>query len=393
MEWPEKGLLPSPTINGGHLTNFVSIMCLPPRGNATTKQQQEALVNTTTTTIAVDPPRPAGDNNIISRGGYYPRHFYFSKDKASAPYLTPLNDKVEAIAARHLAKAKAAASLPPHVLLQADGAFVYPRRYRALPLVFVIAACYLITLSPNYYALCLSVILLYFEIDFYSGILHIVLDNPLNLGRSTYILEAVMFQGCLEFQWHHEIPRDIVYKGLLSSCADLNVVVMANMIAVALVHGLPSITTMMMTNITNIIDDNTTTTTDKQNLLWSIMGLKLLYGYFGQYNHLMAHTSPTARPALVKVLQHYHIMLDDKKHNGHHRTYDENFCLLGHMDWAVNAVDKCIDTLISLLHKLSLLLHVGWFPKKHYVWFALWMGMSIFCLPNIITPIVRYITT
>jgi hypothetical protein len=198
-----------------------------------------------------------------------------------------------------------------------------------------------------------------------------------------------MFQGCLEFQWHHEIPRDIVHKGLLSSCADLNVVVMANMIAVALVHGLPSTTTtMVMTNtMTNTNDD------DKQNLLWSIMGLKLLYGYFGQYNHLMAHTSTTARPPLVKLLQHYHIMLDDKKHNGHHCTYDENFCLLGHMDWAVHAIDKCIDTLNLLLHKSSLLCGCCYYPKKHYVWFAIWMGMSIFCLPNVITPIVRYITT
>ena len=186
-----------------------------------------------------------------------------------------------------------------------------------------------------------------------------------------------MFQGCLEFQWHHEIPRDIVHKGLLSSCADLNVVVTANMIAVALVHGLPT---------TNANDDNNTT---DGRLLWSIMGLKLLYGYFGQYNHLMAHTSTKDRPTLVNLLQHYHIMLDDKKHNGHHRTYDENFCLLGHMDWAVHAMDKCIDTILSLPSSAPLL--VG--CPKHYVWFALWMGMSIFCLPNIITPIVRYVTT
>lgn len=373
-------------------------MCLPPRGdNATTKQ---ALVNTTTaTTIANDePPLPAGDNNISPTitttspppSSHYPRHFYFSKDKASAPYLAPLNDKVEAIAARHLAKASTKSlQLPPHVLLQADGAFVYPRRYRALPPLFFTASCYLISLSPSYYALCLSAVLLYFESDLYSGILHIVLDNPMNLGRSNYVLEAIMFQGCLEFQWHHEIPRDIVHKGLLSSCADLNVVVTANMIAVALVHGLPS-TTMT----TNIDDDNTATATTHKQLLWSIMGLKLLYGYFGQYNHLMAHTSTKDRPALVKLLQQYHIMLDDKKHNGHHRTYDENFCLLGHMDWAVHALDKCIDTIISLLllPPLSPLLYYVGCPK-HYVWFALWMGMSIFCLPNIITPIVRYVTT
>jgi len=188
-----------------------------------------------------------------------------------------------------------------------------------------------------------------------------------------------MFQGCLEFQWHHEIPRDIVNKGLLSSCADFNVVVSANMIAVALVHGLP--------------------TNSDNHLLWSIMGLKLMYGYFGQLNHLMAHhTSMRDRPAFVRLLQHYTVMLDNKKHNGHHRTYDENFCLLGHMDWAVHWIDMFIDTIIpppqstsssSSSSSSSLLLSSG---CKNYVWFAIWMAISIFCLPNIIISIIRLVT-
>lgn len=319
-------------------------------------------------TSAKEKPKSIGAN---TNHDYCPRHFYFKKEKASAPYLTPLNDKVEAIAARHVEEAAAAAAaasrqqhdvssipLPPHILLHADGAFVYPRRYRGLPIVFFIAACWLVTLCPSRLALCLATVILYFESDLYSGVLHIVLDDPKNLGRSNYLLEAIMFQGCLEFQWHHEIPRDIVHKGLLSSCADLNVVVIANMCAIALVHGLP--------------------TNEENHLLWSLLGFKLLYGYFGQLNHLMAHTSTKERPAIIRALQRWTFMLDHKKHNGHHRTYDENFCLLGHMDWAVHFIDGCIPQLLS--------------EQRNYIWFAIWMLISIFCLPCIIAPCIRFIT-
>ncbi len=111
------------------------------------------------------------------------------------------------------------------------------------------------------------------------------------------MLESIMFQGCLEFQWHHEIPRDIVVKGILASCADLNVLVSANLVIIAIVHGMP------------------------WNVDWSIMGLKLIFGYFGQLNHLMAHENENRRPVTVRALQHGGVMLNQVKHNGHHRTY------------------------------------------------------------------------
>jgi hypothetical protein len=163
-----------------------------------------------------------------------------------------------------------------------------------------------------------------------------VLDDPKNLGRSNYILESIMFQGCLEFQWHHEIPRDIVFKGILASCADLNVLVSANLVIIAIVHGMPW----------NV----------DERLLWSIMGLKLIFGYFGQLNHLMAHENENRRPVKVRALQHGGVMLNQVKHNGHHRTYVDNFCLLGHMDWAVNAIDRYLPDCGG---------------RKNLVWFAI----------------------
>jgi len=298
------------------------------------------------------------------RDHYYPRHFYFTKEKHShSSHIRPLNDKVESISSRKMKEASSSSSSvtvpPPHVLLHADGALVYPDRWRFLPLVYLLASIILISRCPSYIALFLATIILYFESDLYSGVVHIVLDDPKNLGRSNYVMEAIMFQGCLEFQWHHEIPRDIVVKGVLSSCADLNVLVSANMVAVACAHGMPW------------RDDH------DNRLLWSIMGLKLLYGYFGQYNHLMAHESEIRRPGVVKTLQdELGVMLDRRKHNGHHRTYVDNFCLLGKMDWAIHLIDEHVVPPAN----------VAW---RHNVWFGIWMFMSVFCLPCVVTPCVR----
>ncbi|KAL3765639.1 hypothetical protein ACHAW5_000322 [Stephanodiscus triporus] len=306
---------------------------------------------------------------------YYPRHFYFAKEgkgrgaSRARSRLDPLNAKVESITSKWL-KARIddpSMVLPPSVLLSADGALVYPDRWRSLPVAFAVAACYLISLCPNIVMLVVGIVVMYFESDLYSGVVHVVLDDPKNLDRSNYLMEAIMFQGCLEFQWHHAIPRDIVIKGLLSSCADLNVVVFANMIVIAMVHGVPFVAG----------GDDRDDDDDRRRLLWSLLGLKLLYGYFGQLNHLMAHESEGRRPRAVRALQDNRVMLDQGRHNGHHRTYDDNYCLLGHMDWAVRLIDeRCVPDLGG---------------RRHHVWFAIWMVMSVFCLPCAVVPVVRAI--
>ena len=67
-------------------------------------------------------------------------------------------------------------------------------------------------------------------------------------------------------------------------------------------------------------------------------------------------------------------MLDQGKHNGHHRTYDGNFCLLGKMDWAVHAIDRYVVP------------DVGW---RNRIWFGIWMATSVFCLPCVVAPFVK----
>ena len=59
----------------------------------------------------------------------------------------------------------------------------------------------------------------YFWYDLYSGILHVVLDEPANISL------PFIGQPCLEFQWHHFIPSDIAREHFLDVAGDLNIAV------------------------------------------------------------------------------------------------------------------------------------------------------------------------
>ena len=59
---------------------------------------------------------------------------------------------------------------------------------------------------------------MFFWYDFLSGVLHMVLDNP------EFINFPIIDDSCLEFQWHHRIPTDIISKSFLQVCGDLNMI-------------------------------------------------------------------------------------------------------------------------------------------------------------------------
>ena len=48
----------------------------------------------------------------------------------------------------------------------------------------------------------LSFVVNYIYIEFYGAVLHVVLDNPLNLKL------PVLWEACLEFQWHHFVSKN-----------------------------------------------------------------------------------------------------------------------------------------------------------------------------------------
>jgi len=69
----------------------------------------------------------------------------------------------------------------------------------------VIAYCFSAMLySPAYLFLCLLIMMIH--VDLYGAVLHVVLDH------APFCALPIIDAGCLEFQWHHAIPRDIVSK-------------------------------------------------------------------------------------------------------------------------------------------------------------------------------------
>lgn len=183
------------------------------------------------------------------------------------------------------------------------GAPVYQLRSAVLVYMYAIGTALLIMkgasmLHPITTLLCL--LTMFVGYDFYSGILHVVLDHPDNIAL------PVLGQPCLEFQWHHAIPDDIVRKDFVDVCGDLNVVVLI-LAAINLY----------------LLDLNS-------GVAMVIGGLKLWMAYYGQFSHKSAHAFGTARDVVANWMQKNGLMISPKDHMAHHKPpHDIDFCLIG----------------------------------------------------------------
>jgi ubiquitin-conjugating enzyme E2 variant len=142
-----------------------------------------------------------------------------------------------------------------------------------------------------------SLTIMFFYYDLFSGVLHIVLDEPAFIGT------PVIGDGCLEFQWHHHIPDDLAQKSYLEVCGDLNLALF--------IIGLKDLVLFRGTSAVPLC-------------LWAS---KMLMAYFGQLCHVMSHTPKAKRPEWVIALQDAGVMLSAKEHLIHHTKYDGNFCI------------------------------------------------------------------
>jgi len=153
-------------------------------------------------------------------------------------------------------------------------------------------------LNPLITFLCL--ITIWIGYDLHSGVLHVVFDHPDNVNL------PLIGQACLEFQWHHSIPDDLVRKDFVDVCGDLNIVI-------GLLIGIQ----LCLLDIHNPVS-------------LVLGGCKITMAYFGQFSHKSAHTHSTHQPAIAKTLQKAGIMVSNKDHASHHKEpYDEDFCLIG----------------------------------------------------------------
>jgi palmitoyl-[glycerolipid] 3-(E)-desaturase len=166
---------------------------------------------------------------------------------------------------------------------------------------------------------CVSMLIGY---DLYSGILHVVFDHPSNIAI------PVLGQPCLEFQWHHSIPDDIVRKSFLDVCGDLNVVILL----------------VSLINIAILPLDNP--------ISYVMGGSKLLLAYFGQYSHKSAHSVGKQLGSTAKWLQRSGVMISTKDHMMHHQPpYSIDFCLIG-------ICNPVIDFLRTVTHSNAIWLTV-----------------------------------
>ena len=182
-----------------------------------------------------------------------------------------------------------------------NGAVVYKKRWTFLPIIWS-AICALVVLSQFKHPLTIivSAIIMFTWYDFYSGILHIVLDEP------SFIKLPLLGEACLEFQWHHHNPQDISSKSFLEVCGDLNLV----------------ITILICLYLAPYCGYSYRTP-----LAMCLVGFKINMAYFGQLCHCMSHTSINNRPKWVNTLQNAGLMISPKEHGKHHQTYDDNFCI------------------------------------------------------------------
>ena len=222
---------------------------------------------------------------------------------------------------------------------------VYQLRSALLVYIYAIgAACLIIRgalmIHPLITAMCVITMLVGY--DFYSGILHVVFDHPDNISI------PILGQPCLEFQWHHAIPYDIVQKDFVDVCGDLNIAVM-------------------------ILIPLYCTTLDVNNGVAMVMGgLKLWMAYFGQFSHKSAHVHGSTQ---AMWLQKCGLMISPKEHKAYHKPpHDIDFCLIG-----------VCNPLIDALRRVTT--HNG-------IWVSLFCFWSIFdlaCYVRVVDAIAQFL--
>lgn len=144
---------------------------------------------------------------------------------------------------------------------------------------------------------------MYVVLDFYSGVLHVVLDDEWNMGV------PLLSQPAMEFQYHHHIPDDGCSRPFIEGMGDLNFIIGLHLalFTALFIHG-----------------------GQKDSLLLCAGGWKMLIAYWGIWNHRQAHQMKSKRPFWVTYLQNKNLMLSPAAHKVHHTPpHEDEYCLLG----------------------------------------------------------------
>jgi hypothetical protein len=210
-----------------------------------------------------------------------------------------MNDWLNVLVRKRIAKASAdGETLPPEMAWVAEHDHeVYVKRLKPIVWMVLALCAYGILQTTQPLALVATVVFFYFYIDFYSGILHVVLDNP------RFVKLPLIGVPCVEFQWHHTFPYDISTRRLLDVWGDLNVLLIAKSLFLFGICGF-------------------TTTT------FMVAGVGYAWGYMNQLSHRLTHTAPRQRPKLATWMQDHGVLLPPSVHHAHHNDHTVSFPVL-----------------------------------------------------------------
>ncbi len=280
--------------------------------------------------------------------------------------IDSLNYSVEKISQKFLDdNKKNGTAIPPEVeFVVRTGEKVYKKRYTWIPVMTGLLGFAWLAYSAimiDAMSVLTTFIVAYLWYDLFSGILHVVLDNP------SVMKIPILNEPCLEFQWHHHLPHDLCSKSFLEVCGDLNLPVGI----VWLVMIGPKETFLGIPFGFGL----------REPLAFNLMAWKLIMAYFGQLCHSMSHMPASRRPEWVNYLQNAGMMIHPKQHAQHHKTYDDKFCIGSGM-W---------NPVVSACLRVTDKMHIacgGSTETNGYAWIVA-LGLGLICDVSIMTEVLR----
>ena len=213
-----------------------------------------------------------------------------------------MNDWLNVLVRKRIAKATTdGETLPPEMAWVAEHDHqVYQRRFEPMVWAVLALSAYGILQTEQLLSLLAVFAFLYLYIDFYSGVLHVVLDNP------RFVRLPLIGVPCVEFQWHHTLPYDISTRKLFDVWGDLNALLLIKSLFLFGICGVTPTTLM-------------------------VAGVGYAWGYANQVSHRLAHTAPRHRPRFAVWLQKHHLLMEPSAHHVHHNDHTKSFPVLsGH---------------------------------------------------------------
>ncbi len=213
---------------------------------------------------------------------------------------------------------------PVFVWVARSGRQVYPARSAAVLVALLAMMLVGIAGAPSAWGLFFAAVALYFYVDFYSGVMHVVLDHP------RFLKWRPLAVPCAEFQMHHVLPHDIATRPLVHVWGDLNGLLLAKGTLTLVLAGVSPVSRM-------------------------VIGVGFFWAYVHQFAHRSAHRPRSKLAASTRWLQRSGLLLASAVHREHHTHFDRAFPGLSGfsrkpLQWMLRAVpDRRVWLLLFLL--------------------------------------------